>query len=168
MNVDEIKNLEKLAEEGNCNAQYELGCLYYQGNEVAQDYGKARWYFENAVQNGSKAANYYLGKIYYNGDGVGVDYARAKDYFEKSASTKNVFSEYYLGKLYFWGDGVEKNAEKANTYKQKVLNRPIYSNQDSSLEDFYSVPDFEKATVNYVAQLQKRVENEYKKLYGEQ
>ena len=170
MDVRDIKNverLENLAMQGNADALYELGCIYYLGDGVGKDYAKARDYFEKAANNGSNSANYYLGKIYYNGDGVGVDHAKAKNYFEKSVEANNVFSEYYLGKLYFWGDGVEKNEEKANAYKQMVLSKPIYSNQDSDLQSFYSVADFESATKDYVSSIQRRVEREYKSLFGE-
>ena len=161
MDVRDIKNvesLEQLASQGHVDALYELGRIYYLGDGVGQDYARAINYFEQASDKGSNSANYYLGKIYYNGTGVGVDHVKAKNYFEKSAGANNVFSEYYLGKLYFWGDGVEKSEEKANAYKAKILSKPIYSNQDSDIQTFYSVADFETATKDYVASIQKRVD----------
>ena len=86
--------------------------------------------------------------------------------FEKSSEANNVFSTYYLGKIYYWGDGVEKNVEKATECKNVILSQPLYTNQNAELDTFYSIPDFEKSTVNFVNDIQLKVINEYKSLYG--
>ncbi len=163
-----IKELEELAGNGDVGAIYELGKAYYNGTGVGVDFEKARNYFEVAAERGSQISNYYLGKIYYNGKGVQTNHLKAKEYFEKSSSADNVFSTYYLGKLYYWGDGVEKDYNKANEYKNQILNKPIYSNQNAGLKEFYSVADFEGLTKNYVDELQKKVLSEYKGLYGKE
>ena len=168
MSTKNIKELEELAESGDIDAIYELGQRYYNGVGVDIDYGKARGYFETAAEKGSQVSNYYLGKIYYNGNGVETNHAKAKDYFEKSSKADNVFSTYYLGKLYFWGDGVEKDYNKANEYKKSILNKPIYTNQDAGLEEFYSITDFEGLTRGYVGELQQKVLLEYKNLFGKE
>ena len=169
MESKDIKVLEELAGNGDVGALCKLGELYLTGNGgVGVDLNKARGLFEAASAKGSNGANYNLGKMYYDGTGVGTDHAKAKEYFEKSASADNVFSKYYLGKLYYWGDGVEKDYNKANEYKVSILNRPIYSNQEAGLEEFYSLTDFEKVTKDYVGALQNKVLTEYKSLYGEE
>lgn len=160
------KELEALAGNGDVGAIYELGQRYFSGIGVEQNVQKAREYFEVAVERGATGANYFLGKIYYNGIGVETDHTKAKEYFEKSAARNNAFSEYYLGKIYFWGDGVEKDYDKANEYKTSVLNRPLYANQDTGIEEFYSIADFEAQTRQYVGELQNKVLVEYKKLFG--
>ena len=165
MSTKNIKELENLANNGDVGAIYELGQRYFYGVGVEVNYEKAKGYFEVAAERGSNGSNYFLGKIYYNGNGVPTNHLKAKEYFEKSASADNVFSTYYLGKIYYWGDGVEKNYEKANEYKNIVLNKPIYKNQDTGIEEFYSMPDFEKKTQDYVGELQNKVWNEYKSLY---
>jgi TPR repeat protein len=165
-------NIETLTEKANNNdytAAYNLGKIYLTGCEgVAQDYNKARGYLSVAANNGVVGANYYLGKMYYNGIGVAVDHAKAKEFFERSAQANNVFSNYYLGKIYYWGDGVEKNVSKASELKASILNRPLYINQDTDIENFYSIADFEGATQKYVNEIQASVQDEYKKLYGEE
>lgn len=166
MEVKKIVELEELAKNGDVGAIYELGQRYYKGVGVDVDYSKAKNYFEIASEKGSQGSNYYLGKIYYNGNGVQTDHLKAKEYFEKSANADNVFSSYYLGKLYYWGDGVSKDVEKANEYKKSILNKPLYANQDTNLENFYSVVDFEDVTKSYVGALQEKVVKEYKNLYG--
>lgn len=168
MSTKNIKELEGLAGNGDVGAIYELGQRYFYGVGVPTDYGKARGYFEVAAERGSSGSNYFLGKIYYNGNGVQTNHLKAKEYFEKSAQADNTFSKYYLGKLYYWGDGVEQNTEKAEEYKNIVLGKPIYGNQEASTKDFYSIVDFEGKTKEYVGELQNKVVEEYRNLYGKE
>ena len=169
MESKDIKVLEELAAGGDVSALCALGQAYLSGlGGVGVDYGKARGYFEAASAKGSKGSNYYLGKMFYNGNGVCTNHVKAKEYFEKASTADNVFAKYYLGKLYYWGDGVEKDYNKANEYKVSILNRPIYSNQEAGLEEFYSLTDFEKTTKDYVGALQNKVISEYRNLYGEE
>ena len=115
-------------------------------------------------------SNYELGLKYYKGIGVKIDYQKAKEFFEKcfekADADNNIFSSYYLGKIYYWGDGVEKNYEKANEYKNKILGKPFFAKQNTEIENFYSVIDFESASKKYASDLQKKIQNEFKSLYG--
>ena len=167
MEIISIENLENLAKQGNNDAAYELGLRYYRGIGVPVDYEKARGYLETAEKNGVNGASYYLGVMYYNGKGTPTNHLKAKEYFEKAEANNNVFSSYYLGKLYYWGDGVEQNYDKANEYKAKVLAKPFFSNQDTDIKNFYSFTDFEGASRTYATNLQKRVQNEFANLFGE-
>lgn len=166
MKIISVENLESLANQGNGEAQYELGLRYYKGIGVDVDYAKAKNYFESAVNNGIDGAAYYLGVIYYNGKGIQTNHLKAKDYFEKAEKANNVFSSYYLGKLYYWGDGVEQNLQKADEYKAKVLAKPFFSNQNTDIKNFYSFTDFEGASRTYAINLQKKVQNEFSSLFG--
>lgn len=49
MGVLSIENLEKLSENGNAEASYELGLRYYRGIGTEIDYAKAKSLFEKAV-----------------------------------------------------------------------------------------------------------------------
>ena len=168
MSTKKIEELEALAGNGDVGAIYELGKRYFEGNGVGVDYARAKGYFEVAAERGSQGSNYYLGKMFYNGNGVATNHVKAKEYFEKASGADNVFAKYYLGKLYYWGDGVEKDFNKANEYKHTILNKPIYANQIAGLEEFYSLTDFETATKDYVDEIQNRVFEEYKGLYGKE
>lgn len=166
MGIISIESLKNLAEKGNSEACYELGLRYYRGIGVGVNYEKARQYLEVAEQKGVSSAAYYLGVIYYNGKGIPTNHVKAREYFEKSEANNNVFSSYYLGKIYYWGDGVEKNYDKANEYKEKVLSKPFFSNQDTDIKNFYSFTDFEGASRTYATNLQKKVQNEFANLFG--
>ena len=166
MGIISIDSLKSLAEKGNSEACYELGLRYYRGIGVAVNYEKARQYLEVAEQKGVSSASYYLGVIYYNGKGTPTNHVKAREYFEKAEANNNVFSSYYLGKIYYWGDGVEQNYDKANEYKEKVLSKPFFANQDTDIKNFYSFTDFEGASRTYATNLQKKVQNEFANLFG--
>ncbi len=168
MEIISLDSLKNLADNGNSEAAYELGLRYYKGIGAPIDYEKAKNYLEFADKDGVDGASYYLGVIYYNGKGTQTNHLKAKEYFEKAEASNNVFSSYYLGKLYYWGDGVEKNIDKANEYKAKVLAKPFFLNQDTDIKNFYSFTDFEGASRTYATNLQKKVQNEFANLFGNQ
>ena len=72
----------KLAEDGNAEAMAEVGGMYADGNGVAQDYAKAKKWYELAFANGNR---YYdlMGELYEKG-GPGL----AKDLDMACASYK--------------------------------------------------------------------------------
>jgi hypothetical protein len=82
----EISDLIRKAEQGDAEAQYNLGMLYYEGHGVRQDYAAARQWWEQAAAQGNAAAQYYLSVLYDKGQGVPQDYATARQWFEKAAA----------------------------------------------------------------------------------
>ena len=60
--------------------------IYRDGQGVAQDYGKARTWFEKTAAQGDAAAQYNLGSLYENGQGVTRDISKAREWFEKAAA----------------------------------------------------------------------------------
>ena len=75
----------KAAKQGDANAQYNLGVMYYHGKGVEQDYFKAREWYEKAVKQENADAKLNLSVMYYHGKGVKQDYSKAKDWYEKAA-----------------------------------------------------------------------------------
>ncbi len=66
-----------LAEQGNAVAQYNLGQMYRQGQEVPQDYKEAGKWYRLSAEQGNASAQYNLGNRYYKGKGVPQDYVLA-------------------------------------------------------------------------------------------
>jgi uncharacterized protein len=52
---------------------------------VANDYDKAREWFEKAADKGDAGAMFNLGRLYANGYGVAKDYDKAREWYEKAA-----------------------------------------------------------------------------------
>ena len=83
-----VKELKPLAEQGNADAQFNLGSLYYQGWGVPQDYKEAAKWFRKAADQNHVYAQATLGTIYAEGvQGViEKDYPQALMWFIFAAS----------------------------------------------------------------------------------
>ena len=88
------KLLEKLAENGNAEACYNLGSAYSKGKGkgVAQDWVKANAWFLKGGELGCAIAYNNLGASYHQGLGVEKDEKKAKYYFELGALGGNLYA----------------------------------------------------------------------------
>lgn len=75
--------LQPLAEQGNADAQFNLGLMYFNGTGVAQDDQAALKWFRLAADQGHAFAQFALGNLYFMGRGV----------------PKNFVASYALGNL---------------------------------------------------------------------
>jgi TPR repeat protein len=89
-----------LAEQGDAEAQYELGLIYLNGDDVPQDYAEALRWFVLAAQQGHAWSQWNLGLMYANGRGVPQDYAEAVRWYRLSAEQGDAWSQVYLGDMY--------------------------------------------------------------------
>ncbi len=81
----DLKILIAQSEEGNPDAKFYLGSLYYIGKGLKQDYLKAIDLFEEASERGNIAATFNLGIIYAKGRGVEIDEKKAFEYYKRAA-----------------------------------------------------------------------------------
>ena len=84
-NTLEVKKLIKAVEQGDTEAQLDLGWMYYAGKGVKQDYSKAFEWYKKAAEEGHAEAQNELGEMYYAGKGVEQDYRKALEWYTKSA-----------------------------------------------------------------------------------
>ncbi len=66
-----------LAEQGDADAQYNLGLMYANGEGVAEDDTQAVYWYRKAAEQGDADAQFNLGFMYANGEGVAEDYILA-------------------------------------------------------------------------------------------
>lgn len=93
---NKLERLRQAAERGNPSAQYHLGKLLLQGNEIPKDPKDAvRWLTESAEQ-GNQYAQYALGKIYLLGKDVPKDFEAARIWFQRSADQGNQYAQYFV------------------------------------------------------------------------
>ena len=91
-----LERLRQAAERGNPFAQYHLGKLLLQGNEIPKDAKDAvRWLTESAEQ-GNQYAQYALGKIYLLGKDAPKDFGTARMCFQRSADQGNHYAQYFV------------------------------------------------------------------------
>jgi len=105
-----------LADQGNAEAQYNLGIMYSIGWGVLQDDAEAaKWFrlaanqFRLAADQGDAQAQAGLGQLYYIGRGVPQDYAEATKWFRLAANQSNAEAQAMLGVMYENGQGVPKD-----------------------------------------------------------
>jgi GAF domain/Sel1 repeat/PilZ domain len=72
-----LADLQKLAEEGNADAQWQLGARYHNGEDVPQDDIVAMQWFQRAAEQGHPTAQSALGAYYWAGRGVPQDLTKA-------------------------------------------------------------------------------------------
>lgn len=115
-----LKNARPLADNGNANAQYNMGVLYDEGYGVKQDYAKARsWYEKAAAQNYAKA-EHNLGIMYQEGHGVSQSSAKAAEWFRRAAEHGEPAAQNNLAVLYVRGQGVEQDLGEAAKWAAKA------------------------------------------------
>ena len=98
-----------LAEQGNLDAQYNLGVAYQYGHGVMSDHAVAASWFRKAANQGLAAAQLSLGVLYENGVGVPQDFASAASWYRKAAEQGDTAAQLNLGVMYENGWGVAQN-----------------------------------------------------------
>ena len=74
---DALSSLRARAMRGERGAQYQLGQLYYAGDQVGQDTTRAALWYRRAAEQGELAAQASLAALYLNGEGVDLDRRQA-------------------------------------------------------------------------------------------
>ena len=118
--VRRFKSTRKEAEQGDADAQYELGCMYAEGEGVEKNEVEAAKWFQKAAEQGDAASQYELGKMYREGEGVTQDYVEAAKWYRKAAEQGLAKAQWELGCMYAEGKGVDQDYEKAAKWFRKA------------------------------------------------
>ncbi len=122
-----LREWQPIAENGDPNAQYNLGLLYARGQGVPQDYAKAAEWYRKAAEQGVAAAQYNLGVMCANGQGVPRNSQEAGKWFLQAAQQGVVDAESNLGAIYAEGDGAFRNYSEAEKWYRKAAGRGVAS-----------------------------------------
>jgi hypothetical protein len=95
-----LKEWEPLAEQGDSDAQYNLGRMYDHGKGVLQNYTTAIKWYSAAAEQGNADANFEMGRMYHNGKGVSKDYIAASKWYKAAAEQGHAVAQNNLGLLY--------------------------------------------------------------------
>jgi TPR repeat protein len=87
---------------------------------VAQDYVKAREWYEKAADKGAAAAMHNLAFLYQEGLGVTQDYGKAREWYEKVAAKGDAGAMNNLGWFYYSGQGVTQDYGKAREWYERA------------------------------------------------
>ena len=98
---EQIKEWRQAAEQGDAEAQCNLGLMYDFGNGVPEDDTEAVKWYRKAAEQGFAQAQFNLGMMYYYGHGVPEDYVESYMWLnlaaaqgdEKAKQNKGILSE---------------------------------------------------------------------------
>ena len=110
---------ERAANQGNAEAQYQLGNLY-ENSQLPKDYKAAANWYQKAAQQGSAKAQARLGVFYAEGMGVNKNTNEALLWSGKAALQGNLEAQFWLGLLYKLGDAIPQNDTLARGWLTKA------------------------------------------------
>ena len=125
---------KKRAEQGDAQAQSNLGFLYDNGYGTPQDHKAAIKWFAKSAEQGNADAQNNLGVMYNNGEGTPQDYKAAIKWYTKAAEQGFAAAQYNLGVMYGKGEGTPQdyvmahmlwNIAAANGYEDAKKGRDI-------------------------------------------
>ena len=109
----DFDQLRQAAEQGDAEAQNNLGGMYDNGDGVPKDDREAMKWFRRAAEQGFPPAQYNLGVMYNFGRGVPENDAEAVIWFRKAAEQGDAGAQSSLGSMYAVGEGVPEDYVKA-------------------------------------------------------
>ena len=115
----------KAAEQGDANAQHNLGVMYRNGKGVAQDDGEAVKWYRKAAEQGLARAQKNLGWMYERGEGVAQDDGEAVKWYRKAAEQGYADAQNNLGVMYYRGDGVAQDDGEAVKWYRKAAEQGL-------------------------------------------
>ena len=105
--------LRLLAEQGDRDAQYDLGIMYYHGLDIEKDPVEAIRWHRIAAEQGHVEAQHNIGIAYSMGIGVSANAIEATKWYRKAALQGHTDAQYNLGLLYAQGEGMAKDMLEA-------------------------------------------------------
>lgn len=133
--TDSLKTIMIQAKQGNATAQNEVGCWYYNGMHVKQDYAEAEKWWRKSANQGNVYAIGNLGLCYQYGRGVEKDSLAALRLYAMSVKDGNkrlieeriklgdkaeIFDNVFVALCYQKGTGIKKDINTAKTYFAKA------------------------------------------------
>lgn len=96
-----LQNFLTKAEEGDPEAQFQLGNAYLEGSVpgIERDPSSAVQWFSRAAAQAYAPAEYAMGRVYEQGLSVPKDRNQAANWYGKAANQNHVYSMYWLGRL---------------------------------------------------------------------
>ena len=101
--------LQARAEQGDAEAQNDLGSRYYAGRGVERDDAEAARWIRRAAEQGYAPAQYNLGLLHFRNRGVAGNDAEAARWYRAAAEQGYAPAQAGLGYLYIYGAGVAED-----------------------------------------------------------
>lgn len=131
--INYIDSLTKVAEQGDVEAQKNLGFEYGLENKYAES---AKWFLK-AAEQGDAMAQFELGDLYFYKDYGQQNYAEAAKWYRKAADQGELGAQNQLGYLYAKGKGVKQDYAEAAKWYRKAAEQG-HSSAQEDLGDLYA------------------------------
>jgi len=109
-----------LAEQGQPEAQLNIGFMYHEGFGVPIDDAKAAEWYLKAARQGFAEAQAEIGSAYFLGLGVPQDYRLALEWSQKAADQRHPHGEFNVGSIYINGLGVPRDFKKGVYWSRRA------------------------------------------------
>ncbi len=96
---EQIEEYLRRAEEGDVDAQYNLGIIYYHGEGVSRNFEEAIHWFHKAAESGDADAQYNLGFMYGRGEGVEKNHEQSLEWFKRASQQGHTGASEILEKM---------------------------------------------------------------------
>lgn len=149
----EVAEILALAEQGDAEAQNELGSWYYAGRGLPQDDTEAARWIGLAADQGHVPAQYNFGLLYFRNRGVDGNDTEAAKWYRRAAEQGYAPAQGALGYMFAYGAGVEENAVMAYMWLELARNgatdeftRRLYAQQRYELAQRMAPAEIAEAT----------------------
>jgi TPR repeat protein len=121
--TDPQQPLRELAEQGQPQAQIDLGLQYAKGIGVEKDYAAAMQWFQRAAEQGAPRALFLVGLMYERGFGVPRSYDTALDWYRRAAAKNSALAEIAMARFYNQGLGVQRDPAQRMDWLLRAANQ---------------------------------------------
>jgi TPR repeat protein len=111
------------AEQGDAEAQFELGRMHDKGRGVDQSDAEALKWYRKAAEQGHAKAQFNLGVMYVRGRGVDQNDTEAVKWYRKAADQGDDIAQYNLGVIYATGQGVDQSDAESLKWFRKAADQ---------------------------------------------
>lgn len=126
-----VERITKEAEAGNFHAQFKLGTMHYEGDQVKLDKALAAYWFMQAAQAGLDEAQYQISRMLFQGDGVEADAAYALRFLQAAAEKGHPESMHNLGVKLYFGEGMDSDRRAAASWFLKAAEQDLPAAQNN-------------------------------------
>ncbi|MBJ6750523.1 tetratricopeptide repeat protein [Geomonas anaerohicana] len=117
----DLKEIKKLAEQGNPEAQMKLGVMFSSGVGVPLDKQEGLKWYEKSARQGYAPGQWNLAFIYIRGEVVPQDFKKAFELLQHAADAGYDSAQYDLGMMYLQGLAVPApDQEKAEVWFRRA------------------------------------------------
>ena len=117
-----MEELIKRAEQGDAEAQLELGMAYYNGENTNKNYRKAYHWFQKSAGHGYAEAQFMLGEMLRSGKKIGKDLKKAFEWYTLASQQGYIPAKHCLAGMVYDGEGCNRDVKRGKELFEETAN----------------------------------------------